>query len=106
MCCIIDVILYSGAKLRIIIYRSKYRPAISGLCLQFALGERPNATCEQKNTCILQKSTVKVCQFQKKSYLCSAFGKRHPKCTGYSAVGSVPGLGPGGRVFESRCPDE
>ena len=25
--------------------------------------------------------------------------------TGYSAVGSVPGLGPGGRVFESRCPD-
>ena len=25
--------------------------------------------------------------------------------SGYSAVGSVPGLGPGGRVFESRCPD-
>ena len=28
------------------------------------------------------------------------------KFPGYSAVGSVPGLGPGGRVFESRCPDE
>ena len=26
--------------------------------------------------------------------------------SGYSAVGSVPGLGPGGRVFESRCPDK
>ena len=33
-----------------------------------------------------------------------AFGKEE-KSTGYSAVGSVPGLGPGGRVFESRCPD-
>ena len=31
-------------------------------------------------------------------YLCSRFAGR-------SAVGSAPGLGPGGRVFESRRPD-
>ena len=39
------------------------------------------------------------------SYLCNAF-ERDIKATGYSAVGSVPGLGPGGRVFESHCPDQ
>ena len=48
---------------------------------------------------------------KKKVYLCTAFGKEDfpnmikLKESGYSAVGSVPGLGPGGRVFESHCPD-
>ena len=41
----------------------------------------------------------KVCTFA------SLLKKEHTE-TGYSAVGSVPGLGPGGRVFESRCPDK
>ena len=37
-------------------------------------------------------------------YLCTAF-RVNDKASGCSAVGSAPGLGPGGRPFESGHPD-
>ena len=35
-------------------------------------------------------------------YFCNRFKKKHSGC---STVGSIPGLGPGGRTFESCHPD-
>ena len=55
-----------------------------------------------------KKSLVLFCTFTRKSYLCSAFGKRHAKAveSGCSTVGSILGLGPRGRTFESCHPDQ
>ena len=39
------------------------------------------------------------------AYFCRAFRKTFLRSTGCSAVGSAPGLGPGGRPFESGHPD-
>ena len=39
------------------------------------------------------------------AYFCRDFRKTFLRSTGCSAVGSAPGLGPGGRPFESGHPD-
>ena len=65
-----------------------------------------------------KKKNVLFCRFQKKPYLCSAFKERgylqeverlnvglSKGASGCSTVGSILGLGPRGRTFESCHPD-
>ena len=51
------------------------------------------------------KKTIEIlAQLKIKKYLCIAFHESVRR-SGCSAVGSAPGLGPGGRPFESGHPD-
>ena len=74
------------------------------ICASFFMILDKNYSFLQKNvriSFVFYKKVVPLHRFWEKQVLL----KQIYRLTGYSAVGSVPGLGPGGRVFESRCPD-